>query len=107
MDGNNSDMDEEEINKMVEGTIPQSTKRSTEWGFKVFQRWTDKRNVNIDVKTVNAEDLANALRKFYAEVKKQDGGMYTPSALVGIRAAIHRKLISPPNVRNINILEGP
>ena len=44
----------------------------------------------IDVKTVNAESLANALRQFYAEVTKQDGGVYTPSALVDIRAAIHK-----------------
>ena len=67
----------------------------------------DKRNYVIDIKTVDFENLANALTKIYADVKKQDRGMYTPSALVGIRAAIHRKLISPPNMRNINILDGP
>ena len=39
-------------------------------------------------------------------MRKGNGELYTPSALVGIRAAIHRYIVQPPFIRNINILEG-
>ena len=46
----------------------------------------------MDLKTVNASDLSEILRKFFAEVKIEKGQALTPSALTGIRAAIHRHL---------------
>ena len=45
------------------------------------------------------------MRKFYAEVKTEKGQALTPSALTGIRAAIHRHLTCAPLSRNINILQ--
>ena len=45
------------------------------------------------------------MRKFYAEVKTEKGQALTPSALTGIRVAIHRHLTCAPLSRNINILQ--
>ena len=59
----------------------------------------------MDLKTVNATDLSEILRKFFAEVKTEKGQALTPSALNGIRAAIHRHLTCAPLSRNINILQ--
>ena len=50
------------------------------------------------------KELNKILRKFYAEVKTEKGQALTPSALTGIRAAIHRHLTSAPLSRNVNIL---
>lgn len=103
---NASDLSDNEINALVDEVTPSTTKRSTVWGAKVFQKWQEKRQIEVDLNTVSAEDLAAHLKKFYAEVKKKNGELYTPSALVGIRAAIHRTLSNPPYMRNINILSG-
>ena len=43
-----------------------------------------------DLKTIDKKELNKILRKFYAEVKTEKGQALTPSALTGIRAAIHR-----------------
>ena len=106
IDKNISDMSDGEINALVNEVVPNSTKRSTAWGTKVFEKWLEKRNIEIDLHQISADDLALHLKKFYAEIKKKNGELYTPSALVGIRAAIHRTLINPPYMRNINILGG-
>ena len=105
-DHDGSDMSDNEISAMVDETVPAATKRSTAWGMKVFKHWQERRHLDIDLHTVSPEVLSAHLKKFYAEVKKRNGELYTPSALVGIRAALHRTLISPPFMRNVNILDG-
>ena len=87
-DDNDSQMSDNEIFALVKETVPKTTKRSTDWGMRVFKKWLNKRMIAVDFHTVTAQDLAGHLRKFYAEVKKSDGGAYSPSALTGIRAAI-------------------
>ena len=63
--------------------------------------------MDVNFHTVSAEELATILRRFYAELKKDDGNPLTPSSLVGIRAAINRHLLSAPFYRKINIVSGP
>ena len=57
------------------------------------------------MKTIDKKELNKILRKFYAEIKTEKGQALTPSALTGIRAAIHRHLTSAPLSRNVNILQ--
>ena len=59
----------------------------------------------MDLKTVSPTDLGEFLRKFFAEVKIEKGQALTPSALSGVRAAIHRHLTCAPLSRNISILQ--
>ena len=65
----NSDMTEDQLDKMVNDTRPKSTQRSTDWGIRKFQVWCEKRSRNVDIKTVSATELNEHLRKFYAEVR--------------------------------------
>ena len=64
----------------------------------------EKRNIVVDLKTVEAETLNSILRKFYAEVRTVKNEVLTPSSMTGIRAAIYRTILSPPYSRNMNIL---
>ena len=86
--------------------LPESTKKSTKWDVKVFLDYCGHQNIKCDFESITEDALADILKKFYGNIRKKDGQLYTPSALVGIRAAINRKLTSPPLERNINILEG-
>ena len=101
-----SEMGDNEICAPVDETVPETTKRSTIWGIKVFKKWIEKRHVSVDFNTIDAAELVNFLKKLYAEVKRPNDEFYTPSAIVGIRAAIYRTIIQPPYMRSINILAG-
>lgn len=101
-----SDLDEESLDSLVNSVKPKSTKNATKWGMNVFWKWLEKRGRQMDFNDVSEEELATTLRKFYAEVKRPGGEPYTPSALTGIRAAIHRYITGPPFNRSVNILAG-
>ena len=101
----NSDLDNEQLDEIEQKAQAKNTKRATEWGVKKFEKRCEKRKITVDLKTVNATDLSEILRKFFAEVKTEHLlQALTPSALTGIRAAIHRHLTCAPLSRNINIL---
>ena len=101
----NSDLGKEELDKIEAQAQAESTKRATSWGIKKFEKWCEKRQLNVDLNSVTSAELNEVLRKFYAEVKSEKGQPLTPSTLTGIRAAIHRKLTSAPFSRTINILQ--
>ena len=64
-----------------------------------------EKSIGDPLKTVGPTDLSEILQKFFAEVKTEKGQALTPSALTGIRAAIHRHLTCTLLSRNINILQ--
>ena len=100
-----SSLDEAELNEIINDAQPKSTKLATKWGVKKFEEWLAKREKTCDFFTIPSTELAELLRKFYAEVQpKKQGNPLTPSSLTSIRAAIHRHLTSAPYNRNINIL---
>ena len=94
----------QDIDDMINQAASASTKRSTKWGVNKFNQWVKKRNRQVDLATISIENLNSELRRFYADVKSVKGTALTPSALIDIRAALHRHLINPPLSRNINIL---
>ena len=69
--------------------------------------WKSSRNSarKENLKKVSPTALSKILRKFFAEGKTDKGQALTPSALTGIRAAIHHHLICAPLSRNNNILQ--
>ena len=73
---------------------------------KTFQTWCNKRNISIDFAAVSPGELAETLRKYYAEVKGKDGNTLSPSAMVGLRSALHCHITTPPISRTINIVEN-
>lgn len=97
---------EEDLSRLIDETVPENTKRSTKWGISVFDNYCARNSVVVDFQTVAEDELACVLKKFYASIRKKNGELYTPSALVGIRAALHRTISSPPFERNLNIIQG-
>ena len=91
-----SDLDEKELDKLVLDSKPENTKKYTNWGFSKFKAWMEKRYIVIDLKTVDADQLNNVLRKFYAEVRTTKNKMLSPSGMTVIRAAISRTILAPP-----------
>lgn len=61
----------------------------------------DKRNLNVDLKTVEEETLADVLRRFYAEVKTNKRLPLSPSGMVGVR------ITQAPISRKLNTLTNP
>ncbi|KXJ08839.1 hypothetical protein AC249_AIPGENE16336 [Exaiptasia diaphana] len=100
-----SDLGQEQLDEIEAKAQAKNTKRATEWGLKKFFKWSEKRQISVDLKTIAPKELNEVLRKFYAEVKTEKGQPLTPSALTGIRAAIHRHLTSAPLSRDVNILQ--
>ena len=100
-------VDDETMERMENEATPETTSKATKSCMKKLFQWMIKREIDIDFRTINADELALILRRFYAEVKKENVKPLTPSCLVGIRAAINRYLISAPFYRNLNVVSGP
>ena len=90
---------------MEEKSKSENTKKQSAWGIKKFNDWYTRRKVDCNLNTVSPTELSSVLRRFYAEVKSNQKKDLTPSALTGIRAAIHRTLTSQPISRPVNILQ--
>ena len=88
----NSNLHNDQLEKIGQKAQAKNTKKATEWGVTKFDKWCEKRKITVDLKTVSPADLSKMLRKFFAEVKTEKGQALTLSALTGIRAAIHRHL---------------
>ena len=102
-----SSVDESEMERMEQEAVPDATSRATKSGVKKFLDWARKRNMEVNLHSITGSELAPILRKFYAEVRKDNGKPLTPSSLVGIRAAINRHITSAPFYRNLNVVAGP
>ena len=102
----NSDLGQEDLDKLEAKGQAENTKRATSWGIKKFEKWFDKRKLKVDFNCVTPVELNELLRKFYAEVKSEKGQPLTPSTLTGIRAVIHRQLTSAPISRSMNIMQA-
>ena len=61
--------------------IPESTKKSTTWSTKIFNRFLFNKNMSVDLKNDPPMVVAGALRKFYANVTKADGTLYPGGSL--------------------------
>ena len=101
-----SELDEEEMESMERESIPENTTLATKSGMKKFLEWAGKRGIAVDFRDVSATELAPVLRRFYAEVKKNDGKPVSPGYLNGLRAAIQRHLSGAPFHRVLNIVSG-
>ena len=92
-----SQLGEDELKKLEEESIPKNTKKQTSWGIRKFEKWCQRRRIVCDLAVVGATEVKTI----------KDKKDLTPSALTGIRAAIHRTITSQPISRPINILKDP
>jgi len=102
------DLDEaikKEMDEAEEASIPQSTKFSTDQHVFKFKAFLSSKGLSTNIESMPASFLSNYLRLYYFRLRCKDGRPYAPRSLIGIRAAIHRYLISPKVNRPINILK--
>ncbi|KAJ8026414.1 Zinc finger MYM-type protein 2 [Holothuria leucospilota] len=95
---------EEDLDDIGEGRNEKSTKKSTKWGVKLLKEWCQAKAYSTDFEQLDVPELASLLRRFYGEVRKQDGSPYAIKSYRGLRAAIHRHLTGAPYNRQVNIL---
>ena len=103
----NSNSGKQELDEIEQNAQAKNTKSTTEWGVKKLE-WCAKRKIKDDSQgsqNSKSNRLTEILRKFFPEVKKEQGRALTPSALTGIIATIHRNLICASLSRNLNILQ--
>lgn len=93
-----------EMDEAEEAGIPSSTKFSTGQHVAKFKSFLTSNGLSENIEIMPVSFLNNYLRLFYFSLKCKDGRPYAPRSLIGIRAAIHRYLISPKVNRKINIL---
>ena len=98
---------EDERNKMIEGVIPEGTKRNTRYAVSLFKKWLTENYGNDDFEQLTEENLNTLLTQFYAEVRSEKGEYLSKSTLVTIRSGIQRHLDSPPFNRNFGICSNP
>ena len=48
----NSDLDNEQVDEIRQKAQAKNTKRATEWGAKMFDKWCEKIKISVELKTV-------------------------------------------------------
>ena len=89
--GHNSDLGWEELDELESRARAENRKRVTAWGPTNFEKWRDKRKIEVDLKIIIFSTLNEFVRN-YAKVKTENRKQLSPCALTGIRAALHRSL---------------
>ena len=81
-----------------------NTHNVTKMAFNILESYLTERKLSIDFKTVTASRLNDVLKRFYVEVRKLNGELYSKSTLISIRFGIQRKL---QEIRkDINIIDS-
>ena len=87
--------------KNKEDSRAESTVKATSCRFwsSLCLSYIEQKKIEIDFKTCSATELADILKKFYVELRRQDGSVYQRSSIRGMRVAIHRFIREPPYSR--------
>jgi len=106
----NFDTTVEELNAFKEETCPANTAKNTEWAIWTVESWRAARNrkytsdqcpANL-LQSGSCEEVCDWLCKFIAEVRKSDGGEYTPRSLYLLLSGIQRHMRKVRPTEDIN-----
>ena len=100
-----STVDEIEIEKQLIDKNSINTHKATKVASNIFFVYLREKQIEIDIETVSFSELNKILTKFYVEVRKKDGSMYSKSTLTSIRFGIQR-LINQKR-KDVNIIDSP
>lgn len=84
-----------DLNEIEENKEERNTKKVTNWALSVFDDWAKHCGLTVNWPTVQATELNNILRRFYAEVRTSSGTQYAISSYLGLRSGLSRHLNSP------------
>ena len=85
-------VDECDISQLLLEKNSVNTHKATNVAWSVLNSYLSEKSLCFSVSTVLTADLDEILRKFYAEIRKKDGSLYTKSSFRSIRAGIQRKI---------------
>ena len=72
----------------------------------ILTEWLQENNLDAQFENKKPEDVAQLLKRFYGEVRKQDGTEYKHQSLISIRSCINRHLNSPPYNWNLDMVHS-
>ena len=87
-------LDDGDVSALEKNSKNDNTTRSTATWLKTFNSWAESRNIVPELSLFAPDELNDILRRFYAEVRKENGDDYEPDSLRVMQAALHRYLIS-------------
>ena len=93
-----------DLNKLLIDKDSKNTQQATKVAFNIFECYLLEKKICLDYKAVTAKTLNDVLKRFYAEVRKQNGTLYSKTTMTSIRFGIQRKF---KEIRkDINIIDS-
>ena len=83
---------EKQIQNILDDKSSKNTKNATEASFNTLCTYLTTRKIDFNFTNINKSELNDVLRKFCAEVRKQDGSYYFKASLVALRFGIQRRI---------------
>lgn len=84
--------------------LKKNTQKATKVWLNVVSAYMKEKNIGFCIEEVTTEELPNFLFKFYSEVRKENGEIYSNTSLKGMGAAINRHI---KETRSIDIVSDP
>ena len=82
----------ENLCSVIDKGVPANTKRTTNWGYRVWTDWCKAKNTQENIGDMEKSMMNDALARFVQEARRKDGKEYPASSLHNIVAAIQRYL---------------
>ena len=83
----------DEQKALADKTKNENTTRSTKTWNDIYRMWARERGIDVNMEKIFPDELNTVLKKFFAEVRKQNGQEYEPDCLRVMQGSIHRYLI--------------
>ncbi len=83
-------LSESDLKFLIDQKSSENTKKATKVSHSVLREYLKERGIEEEPLVSTKKELAVVLRKFYAEVRKKNGELYSKSSLVGIRCGLQR-----------------
>lgn len=82
----------EEYNLLLQQKDSENTQRDTKKAVRVFQEYLKAKQLEQNFENWGKEKLADVLRMFYVEARRENGERYKSGSMINIRAGINRHL---------------
>lgn len=86
-----------ENEELLEGRNSKTTSNVISMAVKIIRYYLEDKAINIpveDLENDSNEKLKSVLKKFYAELRKKNGELYSKSSLMSIRYGLHAETFS-------------
>ena len=94
-------INEEQLNKILTEKDAKNTKRATDSSIRTFKSYLREKNYDEDFEDLPNEQIDAILKKFYSEVRTENGELYKKSSLTSLRHGINRYLSNQPSGKDI------